>query len=136
MGRFYMAEVKSVTKYVADWLVRAAEDIQVAKILIKEEGLPNSVCFHSQQAGEKYLKAFLAFQGKNVRKVHDLNALLTLCGEIDKSFSELKPEVDYLNKFYIETRYPADIPSFTTNEAEKAVETALRIKEFVLSKIK
>ena len=73
---------------------------------------------------------------KNVRKVHDLNALLTLCAETDKSFNELKLEVDYLNKFYIETRYPADIPSFTADEAEKAVETALRMEELVLKKIK
>jgi len=59
---------KSITKYIADWLNRAAEDIRAAEVLLKEGGLPNSACFHCQQAGEKYFKALLAFHGKNVRK--------------------------------------------------------------------
>lgn len=131
-----MKKGKSVTKYVADWLARAAEDIQVAEILLKGGSLPNSICFHAQQAGEKYFKAFLAFQGKNVRKVHDLNALLTLCLDIDASFNELKSEADSLDKFYTETRYPGNYPEFTFKEAENALQAAIRIKGFVLSKIK
>ncbi|MEK9183556.1 MAG: HEPN domain-containing protein, partial [Patescibacteria group bacterium] len=89
--------------------------------------------FHT---GEKYFKAFLAFQGKNVRKVHDLNALLTLCLDIDASFNELKSEADSLDKFYTETRYPGNYPEFTFKEAENALQAAIRIKGFVLSKIK
>lgn len=131
-----MRKNKSITKYTADWLARAEEDIQAAEILLKENGSPNSICFHSQQAGEKYFKVFLAFQEKNIRKIHDLRALLTLCGEIDESFNKLKPETDFLNKFYIETRYPGDYSEFTLKEAREALGAAQKIKEFVMSKIK
>jgi len=119
-----MGKNKPITKYTAAWLARAEEDIQVMEILLKEGGLPNSICFHAQQSGEKYFKAFLAFQGKNIRKVHDLAAFLTFCEEIDISFDILKAEVDILDKFYIETRYPGDYPEFTLKEAEEASEAA------------
>lgn len=131
-----MTEFKPITKYVADWISRADEDIKVAEILLEEKSVPNSVCFHCQQAGEKYFKAFLAFQEKNVRKIHDLNALLILCEEIDKSFDGLKSETDYLNKFYVETRYPGDYPEFSWQDAKEAFDATLRIKEFILEKIK
>lgn len=131
-----MGENKPITKYTADWLARANEDVQVAEILLKEDGLPNSVCFHAQQAAEKYLKSFLAFQEKNIRKVHDLVAILTFCEEIDASFDSLREEVDFLNKFYIETRYPGDYSDFTLKDAKEASEVVHKIKEFVMSKIK
>lgn len=132
-----MTKSKLITKYVSDWLVRADEDIRISEILREEgEGLPSGICFHAQQAGEKYFKAFLAFQEINVRKTHGLVAPLTLCEETDKSFNKLKLETDYLNRFYIEARYPADIPEFSLKEAEQALASALRIKEFVLRKIR
>ena len=131
-----MKDKKQITKYVMDWLVRADEDIQVAVILLKEGGLPNSICFHCQQAGEKYFKAYLAFQEKNVRKFHDLGVLLSLCEEVDKSFNNLRLEADFLHKFYIETRYPGDYLEFTLQEAQQALEAAIKIKEFVLGKIR
>jgi len=131
-----MGKNKPITKYTAAWLARAEEDIQVMEILLKEGGLPNSICFHAQQSGEKYFKAFLAFQGKNIRKVHDLAALLTFCEEINISFDILKAEVDFLDKFYIETRYPGDYHEFTLKEAKEASEAAQKIKEFVVDKIK
>lgn len=125
-----------MTKYVADWLVRADEDIDIAELAIKEKGPTNPICFHTQQAAEKYLKAFLAFHEKHIRKIHDLEDLLITCKEIDASFGELRDDAQYLNQFYIETRYPADMPDFTFNDAKKSYEVALRVKKFVLAKLK
>jgi HEPN domain-containing protein len=70
-----------------------------------------------------------------VRKVHDLDILLDPCAQIDPSFEALKAEVVFLNQFYVETRYPGDFPQFTFTDAQKALESAKRIKEFVLEKI-
>ncbi|MDO9231005.1 MAG: HEPN domain-containing protein [bacterium] len=125
-----------ITKYVSDWLRLAEDDIATVEILIKENISPNSICFHSQQAVEKLLKGFLAYQEKNVRKVHDIKMLVSLCEEIDKEFSDLYDEADYFSKFYIETRYPGDFPEFSWTEAKEAFEAAKKIKEFVLAKIK
>jgi len=41
------------------WLKYALDDLQSAKVLLKE-GIYNMVCFHSQQAVEILLKSFIA----------------------------------------------------------------------------
>ncbi|TSC73733.1 MAG: HEPN domain-containing protein [Parcubacteria group bacterium Gr01-1014_44] len=124
-----------LTKYVQDWLARADEDIRVAEIALKEGGLPNPICFHAQQTAEKYLKGFLAFHEKHVRKIHDLQSLISECKKIDASFSDIETEAVYLTQFYTETRYPGDITEFTLDEADGAYRAALKIKSFVLGKI-
>lgn len=125
----------NVTKYVNDWLEKGGDDLSSAEVLLKERVSPNPVCFHAQQAAEKYLKGFLAHHEKHVRKVHDLDVLLDPCVQTDPSFEELKAEVAFLNQFYVETRYPGDFPQFTFSDARKALESAKKIKEFVLEKI-
>lgn len=125
-----------ITKYVTDWLVRADEDILMAELAIKNDGPPNLICFHAQQAAEKCLKAFLSFRGFTIRKIHDLPALIAECAKFDTAFLELKEDTIYLTQFYIETRYPGDMPTFNITEAKKALNVALNIKKFILSKIK
>ncbi len=124
-----------LTKYVQDWLARADEDIKVAELALKEGGLPNPICFHAQQAAEKYLKGFLAFYEKHVRKIHDLQSLISECKKIDANFSDIEKEAVYLTQFYTETRYPGDITEFTLNEADGAYKATLKIRKFVLEKI-
>ena len=126
----------NITKYVSDWFLRAEEDLRAVKILLQKEGSLNLACFHSQQAAEKYLKGFLAYHEKHVRKIHDLSVLLEGCKSIDSSFAEIESETNFLNQFYTESRYPDDYAEFGLEEAEKAHETALRVKNFVLKKIK
>ena len=42
----------------------------------------------------------------------------------------------FLNQFYIESRYPDDYIKFSRSDAEKANESAIKIKKFILGKIK
>ena len=122
---------------VEEWLKRATEDELSANVILKEEGgAPNTVCFLSQQMAEKYLKAFLVQEKREYPKIHSLLRLTELCMKIDKSFEEIKEDAIFLTAFYIETRYPADYPEFGWKDAEDAFETATRIKEFVLGRIK
>lgn len=125
-----------MSKYVVSWFHRADEDFQMIDLALREEDGPlNPVCFHAQQAAEKYLKGFLAFYEKNIRKIHDLKALLEECQNVDSSFRELDDDTTVLNRFYMTSRYPDDTPDFSLGECREAFEAALRIKEFVLSKI-
>ena len=124
-----------ITKYVADWFKRADDDIKSVEVLLNEEGLFNPVCFHAQQAVEKYLKGFLAYHEKHVRKTHDLIVLSILCQKVDSSFKEIKDEVNYLSQFYFETRYPGDYPEFTLDEAKHALKAARIIKKFIFDTI-
>ena len=84
---------------------------------------------------EKILKGYLVFKGKKFPKIHDLDRLVKLCQEFDKSFKRIKPQARYLSNFYITTRYPGDYPEFNWKEAEKAFRSAIKIKNFVLEKL-
>lgn len=121
---------------VEEWLKKASEDEQTAKLLLKEGGLPNPICFLSQQAVEKYLKAFLVTKQRKFPKIHTLDKLLKLCIAQDSSFNELEDDVIFLSDFYVATRYPGDYPTFSMKDAKEAYEAALRVKDLVLGKIK
>lgn len=54
---------KDKTEYIKNWLFRANEDIAVIASLVNSGAkyYTSSICFHAQQASEKFLKAFLAY---------------------------------------------------------------------------
>jgi len=59
-----------------EWLKKAETDLRVANILIRECIYDYSL-FHSQQAVEKYLKAFLTYHNKPFGKTHNIPLLVT-----------------------------------------------------------
>src|ERR1700680_2989623 len=68
-------------RQTAQWVHKAEKDWEVAHKLAGESPAPRDiVCFHCQQAAEKYLKALLQEGGLAVPKTHDLvNVLNLLC---------------------------------------------------------
>jgi HEPN domain len=50
---------------VDQWIVKAEHDLTTARhtLTLKEECPFHTICFHSQQCAEKYLKALLIFHG-------------------------------------------------------------------------
>lgn len=115
----------------SEWFRKGDNDIRTAEIVVKEDDPPtDTICFHCQQAVEKYLKGYLTLNGIEFLKSHDLDYLLKLCegGE----FEIKRQDVLRLNKYAIEPRYPADIPVYyTVEEAKKAIELAKEIMDFV-----
>jgi HEPN domain-containing protein len=65
--------------YAKEFINKAKEDIGVARTLLQEAEFFESSCFHSQQAAEKYLKAFLIKKGVRFKKIHDLEQLIEMC---------------------------------------------------------
>ncbi|MBI4239606.1 HEPN domain-containing protein [Candidatus Uhrbacteria bacterium] len=122
------------TKYVAEWFKHGDADLKAAEILLREGGPAHVICFHAQQIGEKYLKGYVAAQSKSIRKIHQLDELLNECEQLDHSFESLRHSVFYLAEFYIETRYPGDIPEVGIKTASKAVDAAKELRDFVLKK--
>jgi len=50
--------------FIEQWMIKANEDLLVVEKLTESEIIANaSVCFHCQQAVEKFLKAFLITNG-------------------------------------------------------------------------
>lgn len=121
---------------VKEWVNKAEDDELLIRVILKEKGAPSTVCFLSQQIGEKYLKAFLVFNQKSFPKIHHLDRLLELCIDINSDFEELKENVILLSDYYIETRYPGGwTERWSWKEAKEAFDSALEIKKFVLDKI-
>ena len=63
---------------VKAWMIKADHDLEVTCHL---EILPSDVvCYHAQQAAEKYLKAFLVFNDIEIKKfqIHDIDRLLVI----------------------------------------------------------
>lgn len=64
---------------VRQWFSKAEEDLNAAKALLScELSLLSAVGFHSQQAAEKYLKAFLIFRQTEFPKTHDIGQRMKL----------------------------------------------------------
>ena len=124
------------TEYAKSWFLRGDEDLSLIEVVLSEKTVsPNLVCFHAQQAGEKYLKGFLASRELHVRKVHDMQILVEDCKNVDLSFSDLQENANFLSQFYIESRYPDDYTEFSAEQAKEAYEAAKNIKNFILSKV-
>jgi HEPN domain-containing protein len=98
--------MKRSLEAVNDWVCFAGEDLQAARILLREEIYSQS-CFHSQQCAEKLLKACLLSKGQTAPKLHDLNELLEKCLDADQIFLlQFKEQLGILGLFYLPTRYP------------------------------
>lgn len=98
-------------EYINNWLFRAREDISVIQNL-EQTGIEfyvSSICFHAQQAVEKYLKAFLILHDIDFPRTHDVDYLLLEARKIDvisfdfdfKSLTEFGVSVRYPDDFYI-----------------------------------
>jgi HEPN domain-containing protein len=110
---------------VREWLDKADEDFRFAETNLKGgSGFYAQICFHFQQAAEKYLKAYIICKGLAFDKVHDLVHLLRTCSDDEPAFNELKEECILLNTAYIETRYPVHWPTDYTKETAQQAHTA------------
>lgn len=116
------------------WLRIVKEDLAAAKLLLKGE-LFSSVTYHSQQAAEKSLKAFLVFKNRPIIKTHDLLKLLELCISIDSDFKKQFDAADYVNPFATKFRYPDEYSIPDLNNAKLAIMHAQNIMTFVVKKI-
>jgi len=94
-------------KVVKEWLDKADEDFNFARINLEEDNkFYSQICFHFQQAAEKYLKAFIVAYDLEFEKMHNLIILLKICGKKESSLLSLKDKCELLNTAYIDTRYP------------------------------
>ena len=123
---------------IEEWISKADEDFEFARINLEEEKpFHAQICFHFQQAAEKYLKAYIIANELEFRKIHDLPLLLKQCSSKDHSITKLAEDCEFLTTFYIETRYPVNWPiDLSKKEAEKACHAAQNIRKFLKKKLR
>lgn len=129
-----------LTQRINDWLFFADEDLRLAEVAFEEE-IYHGACFHAQQAAEKAIKAYLLRKLGKVSKIHHLTGLLDLDFKIKKDFLELIDGVEFLDQFYIPTRYPDAFPGSlpeglpNQEDATKALGYAKEIVLFIKKKL-
>ena len=124
-------------KVFNNWIACADEDLELSRRelnYIDEEILIRSVCFHCQQAVEKYFKAFLILHNKNFRKTHDLDELKILCLQFDKAFEIF--DVTELSLYAVEARYPDFVLIPNLDDVKKSFELASQVREFIFKTIR
>jgi HEPN domain-containing protein len=122
---------QELSEKVSLWIVKAENDIKVIQNLLgSSEVITDAVCFHSQQAAEKYLKAYLVSNGIDPEKTHKIERLIETCLKIDPAFIELKDAV-LLTEYAVEFRYPDDFYIPDEDEARSAFRLAVVVKDFV-----
>ena len=120
--------------FIKQWLLKANEDLLVVDKLTEYEIIAtSSVCFHCQQAVEKFLKAFLIANGVEVKKTHNIEYLLSECADFDKDFADIDPKE--LSDFGVDVRYPGDMFVPDQDETIEYKNLAFEIKDIVESKI-
>jgi HEPN domain-containing protein len=96
---------------------------------------PEIICYHCQQSGEKYLKGFIAFNGGEIRRTHDLIILNQVCIRYNKRFEEIIDDCINLTDYGIQTRYPFEL-EINEKDMNMAIESATKIQKFVMQFIK
>jgi HEPN domain-containing protein len=122
-----------------DWLQQAERDLEVAKWNLKGK-FYEWACFNCQQSAEKALKAL--YQHLNLEAWgHSVSKLMNDLPKKVRPPKSVIAKAIRLDRFYIPTRYPNDLPSgapmayFTEMDAKEAVKYAEEIIRYCKDKI-
>jgi HEPN domain-containing protein len=115
------------------WLAIAARDISVAKHLFEVmRPMPvEVVCFHSQQAMEKALKAVLAYHEAVIRKTHEIDEIIADCAKYTAEITVDMRVAEVMSNFAVAARYKEDNRDITEDTAEFAIKQAEQTLDMV-----
>ena len=120
------------------WFQKAENDLlNVENNLKAELYASDTVCFHCQQAAEKYLKGFLSWHRMPFAKIHDLPELLKQVKQIAGADAEaLSDHLFLLDPYSVSIRYPQEYEEEPDEEEVKeAVEAAYAVRAWVRSRL-
>ena len=109
----------------------------MARRAMDPEGpIPETVCYHSQQCAERYLKGYLVSQKIDVLHVHDLVHLTQRCMERKQVFPELEQAARILSQYGAAVRFPMEnILNPDEEEAWEAKNLAEEVATFLKNQI-
>jgi HEPN domain-containing protein len=118
-----------------DWLRRAKSNLVRARQPKPEEVLWEDLCFDTQQASEKALKAVLLSRGIPFQFVHDIAELLTLLENQGIILSEEIKASAELTDYSVESIYPGPFEPATEEEFQRALKIAETVVAWAESQI-
>jgi HEPN domain-containing protein len=125
-----MHDREKAIRVAREWVIKAENDLKTAThvLTLGDEAPTDTICFHCQQAVEKYLKALLITRGIRFPKTHDIERLVRLLPIRDRpqlSGDEQAALTDYATQ----TRYPGNYEPISLEEAHLAVALAWRVRD-------
>jgi HEPN domain-containing protein len=121
---------------VGQWLAKGDNDLKTAEFgLTAAEPVTDTICFHCQQAVEKYLKMYLVSNGDEPIITHNISILVTKCAAYDTDFNELA-KFDFLTGYAVTLRYPDDFYMPEIDETQEALAAAREARSFVVARMK
>lgn len=116
-------------EYIREWIAKADKDIKTVEIMRDIKDVTEIVCFHCQQATEKYLKVLLIKNNIDFPKTHNIDFLLKQCMEINNDF--IKFMGNSLSEYAVDVRYPDVRYIPTEEETIQAINLMYEIIELV-----
>lgn len=109
-------------------VTKAGHDLDSAVALLEMRGHLEIVCFHLQQAAEKYLKGFIQLHAGEYPRTHDLVVLLDECRKFTTEFEIYRDALASFAPYAVQLRYEID---FTPDEDEtkRAHAIILRLRD-------
>jgi HEPN domain-containing protein len=116
-----------------EWMRYAKADNTAAVSLTSHHPIQlEIVCFHCQQAGEKALKAILAYHDEEIPRTHNLYEILRLCDTHYSGILEAPAgEADQLTNFAVITRYSNDEMKVSEEDMRLAIKNTERMLSHV-----
>ncbi len=125
-------------KVIYGWLRKAEDDLSFAKNTIEETNFYDHVCYLSQQAVEKYLKAVIIIQTGELtkkQKTHNLLYLSQICKKTI-NLEDFREDLRILTEAYIPARYPFNgYTKAAEEDAQNCLKSAERVIDFIKNKI-
>jgi HEPN domain-containing protein len=120
---------------VGQWLIKGDNDLKTAEYgLGADVPITDTICFHCQQAVEKYLKMYLVSKGEEPVITHNISILVSSCARYESAFTELG-KYDYLTGYAVSLRYPDDFYMPEVDEAREALAAAKVVRAFVAGRL-
>jgi len=104
-----------------EWLVKAYHNLSSAQILYAANHYTDIIGLELQQAIEKSLKSFLAYNNNQIKKTHDL---IDVCELVTGYIQFEEFEIDLLDiatNYYTQNRYPTPHPALPPRKEIKEV---------------
>lgn len=121
---------------VRAWLAKARKDFDTADYELQAEPpFSDDIVFHSQQAVEKALKAFLPWHGVPFRKTRNLVEPGEACCRTEPAFEPLSRRAAPLTEYAWRFRYPGDPEEATAVEAAAALALAREVFDTILRRL-
>ena len=108
-----------------EWLAHAESDLNLARLgKDRDDVLPEQVCFHSQQAAEKALKAVLLHRKIEFPFIHDIEALLEIMTQSGLLVPPNVADAGALTPYAVEARYPGYEEEIAPSQVDEAIHLA------------